>query len=517
MPTTDSKLLLDEYPLIILPKLAVAIGLNEAIVLQQIHYWLVHFERAAETEDRIETDHLRDGRWWVYNTVAEWRRQFPFWSYNTVKRALESLRKNYEPKSEQDTKAARGPLLIATSRYNRAQFDKTLWYTIDYDEIERLSERLGGESSEWPKMGHRVAQNGPSSGSKRANRAGQNGRLESSNMAQPIPETTTETTTKTNTETTAAAATIIVTRERRLTTRATDTPSAAAAALLESFGIGAPNSTRLLKTNPDPVSIRAWMLYALTQQGLTRPDRFVAKQLLDGESPPARFLDWARLTRDEWQALWRADRYGEYYLKGVGRELARRFGEWAQDFADVFPDGPFDDSLVTVSSLRAGLDELEVSPPGLDIVIYHDAIEIIPETGEDLQWVHDHEDAIRAAWAGQGVLHEVKIADPDEGGDGTLLRFPGASDVDERTQRIWYAALGELQLQMTQATFDTWLRDSMVVAREDGVFVIGVKNGYCKDWLENRLYTTIQRTLTRLAGEPCEVRFVVPVADEADS
>ena len=78
-----------------------------------------------------------------------------------------------------------------------------------------------------------------------------------------------------------------------------------------------------------------------------------------------------------------------------------------------------------------------------------------------------------------------------------------------KAARIWSAALGELQLQMTQATFETWLRDSTFVKYEDGTFVVAVKNGYAKDWLENRLLSTIKRTLTRLADRTVDVRFVV--------
>jgi len=75
--------------------------------------------------------------------------------------------------------------------------------------------------------------------------------------------------------------------------------------------------------------------------------------------------------------------------------------------------------------------------------------------------------------------------------------------------QVWPAALGELQLQMTQATFDTWLRDSRMVKYEDGVLVIGVKSGYAKDWLEARLLPTIKRTLARLTGQNVEIRFIV--------
>ena len=78
-----------------------------------------------------------------------------------------------------------------------------------------------------------------------------------------------------------------------------------------------------------------------------------------------------------------------------------------------------------------------------------------------------------------------------------------------KSGHVWSAALGELELQMTQATFDTWLRDSRLLKQEDGTFVIGVKNGYAKDWLEHRLLPTIKRTLARLTGRTVAVEFIV--------
>jgi chromosomal replication initiator protein len=76
-------------------------------------------------------------------------------------------------------------------------------------------------------------------------------------------------------------------------------------------------------------------------------------------------------------------------------------------------------------------------------------------------------------------------------------------------ESIWQAALGELQLQMTKATFDTWVKQTHVIAHEDGAFIVGVQNGYAKDWLENRLLSVIKRTLTGIVGHSVEIRFVV--------
>jgi len=82
---------------------------------------------------------------------------------------------------------------------------------------------------------------------------------------------------------------------------------------------------------------------------------------------------------------------------------------------------------------------------------------------------------------------------------------------------VWQAALGELQLQMTRETFNTWLKPTRVISYEDGTLIIGVDNGYVKDWLSNRLSATIQRTLTNIVGRTVEVRFVVWSQTDAES
>lgn len=73
----------------------------------------------------------------------------------------------------------------------------------------------------------------------------------------------------------------------------------------------------------------------------------------------------------------------------------------------------------------------------------------------------------------------------------------------------WKATLGELELQMTKATFNTWLKDARLLACDEHEYVVGVRNDYAKDWLENRLEDTITRTLTTIAGKAVRVRFVV--------
>jgi chromosomal replication initiator protein len=76
-------------------------------------------------------------------------------------------------------------------------------------------------------------------------------------------------------------------------------------------------------------------------------------------------------------------------------------------------------------------------------------------------------------------------------------------------KRAWQAVLGQLQMEMAKATYDTWVRDAAFVAYEDGTFIIGVQNAYARDWLESRLTSTINRILIGLMDRSVEVRFVV--------
>ncbi len=78
----------------------------------------------------------------------------------------------------------------------------------------------------------------------------------------------------------------------------------------------------------------------------------------------------------------------------------------------------------------------------------------------------------------------------------------------------WKATLGELELQMTGATFNTWLKDTRLVSAEEDTYVIGVRNPYARDWLENRLKRTIVRTMANIIGRKPTVSFVVTVGEQ---
>ncbi len=78
-----------------------------------------------------------------------------------------------------------------------------------------------------------------------------------------------------------------------------------------------------------------------------------------------------------------------------------------------------------------------------------------------------------------------------------------------KADQAWQSTLGQLQLEMQKAAFDTWVRDAELVSYEDGSFIIGVHNAYARDWLHSRLSSKINRLLSGMMNRSVDVRFVV--------
>jgi chromosomal replication initiator protein len=83
-------------------------------------------------------------------------------------------------------------------------------------------------------------------------------------------------------------------------------------------------------------------------------------------------------------------------------------------------------------------------------------------------------------------------------------------------KQVWRAALGELQVSLSPANYETWLRDTVLIDVDDTRFRIAVPNGFAKDWLENRYRSLISQTLARIVGYSVQVEFVVKPAAPAN-
>ena len=225
--------------------------------------------------------------------------------------------------------------------------------------------------------------------------------------------------------------------------------------LLHDLSVQEPTRSKILANSDITVAkIGAWFLYAETQPGLFDPRSYVIKRLLANDAPPPEFLAFARLDDATWhlfETIIERLRLGQTQPATIAPEFIETFVNWAHVYANLDPAETY--HLLTRSEQPALLppDPLEYEPSASDSTL-------------------------------------------------TLAR-------DQ-----WQATLAQLRLQMAKQTFDNWLKQTEVLTVQDDVFVIDAKNAYAKEWLENRLVKSIERTLTGVVGQPMAVRFVLSEA-----
>ncbi|HAT73753.1 MAG: Chromosomal replication initiator protein DnaA [Candidatus Moranbacteria bacterium GW2011_GWF2_36_839] len=68
-------------------------------------------------------------------------------------------------------------------------------------------------------------------------------------------------------------------------------------------------------------------------------------------------------------------------------------------------------------------------------------------------------------------------------------------------EELWQTALGEIELSISKANFITWFKNTSILSLKDGHVVIGVPNGFAKEWLENKYDLYILRALKNIQGD----------------
>ena len=81
--------------------------------------------------------------------------------------------------------------------------------------------------------------------------------------------------------------------------------------------------------------------------------------------------------------------------------------------------------------------------------------------------------------------------------------------VADSAQTAWKTAMTQMKGSMDRQTFSTLLGNAELLACEDGVYTVGMANGFTRDWAEQRLSAAIEKILTAMAGTPQKVTFVV--------
>ena len=116
----STHLLLDEKPLMVLPTLAKLVGINESIILQQIH-WIIEIKEEHE-DDRT----LYDGYIWCKYTLNQWHSKLSWITPSGLFRILKRLEENG---------------IVKSCKPNAGNRDQTKWYRIDHEGLNAFSEK----------------------------------------------------------------------------------------------------------------------------------------------------------------------------------------------------------------------------------------------------------------------------------------------------------------------------------------------------------------------------------------
>lgn len=86
---------------------ACEVGVNAAIILQNIAYWV--------KKNEANEVHFHDGCYWTYNSFKAFQRLYPFWTERVIRYTLDKLEKD-------------GYLLVG--QYHKDKMNHTRWYTL---------------------------------------------------------------------------------------------------------------------------------------------------------------------------------------------------------------------------------------------------------------------------------------------------------------------------------------------------------------------------------------------------
>ncbi len=88
------------------------IGLNEAIIVSSLRFWIM--------KNKALSQHFHEGHTWTYNSMRGFITLFPFWTEFQIRHAIDSLKK-------QD--------VIITGNFNETAYDRTTWYAFKDESI----------------------------------------------------------------------------------------------------------------------------------------------------------------------------------------------------------------------------------------------------------------------------------------------------------------------------------------------------------------------------------------------
>ena len=89
------------------------------------------------------------------------------------------------------------------------------------------------------------------------------------------------------------------------------------------------------------------------------------------------------------------------------------------------------------------------------------------------------------------------------------LQSPSSIDTLAPPAALWRAALGELQMRVSGACYETWLVETTALSYTDGVFKVAAPNAFVAEMLEQRLFELVLDSVEKVLGCPADLRIEV--------
>lgn len=82
----------------------------------------------------------------------------------------------------------------------------------------------------------------------------------------------------------------------------------------------------------------------------------------------------------------------------------------------------------------------------------------------------------------------------------------GDTTATQTNEKLWEQVLVEIELSVSEATFNTWFADTQIIDKTDGTVVVGVPNEFVRTWITEKYDKKILKLLRKFGGE--EIRSV---------
>jgi len=82
------------------------------------------------------------------------------------------------------------------------------------------------------------------------------------------------------------------------------------------------------------------------------------------------------------------------------------------------------------------------------------------------------------------------------------------------TKKLWETVLGGIEIQVSNANFNTWFKDTYIHKVSDGVVYLAVPNAFVRDWLANKFHKVILKSLRDVISDLRSLEYSIGKSPE---